>query len=129
MDRVRSGATPIRPVLLSEFLDRHPPERRADVRTGAWNVGNTSGYDFSQWAGTDQQRRAIEKIFDVSRRYWNLAKGEVPAQSRSTLKAAREIILEGETSCFLFWGDAWVPKLYEELLGAVDRTVRGEERG
>ena len=135
MDRVRSGATPIRPVLISEFLDRHRPERQASVRTGAWNVGNTSGYDFSQWAGSDPQRRAIEKVFEVSRRYWDLAKSDIPAQSRGTLESARQIILEGETSCFLFWGDAWIPKLYErtaraeELLGIVDKTVRGGKRG
>jgi hypothetical protein len=44
------------------------------------------------------------------------------------------VILEGETSCFLFWGDAWVPKLYErtaraeELLSAVERTAGLRDR-
>jgi alpha-amylase/alpha-mannosidase (GH57 family) len=55
MERVRSGATPIRPALISQFIDRHPPREAAKVRTGAWNVGSTSGYDFSQWAGSDRK--------------------------------------------------------------------------
>jgi alpha-amylase/alpha-mannosidase (GH57 family) len=135
MDRVRSGSTQIRPILISDFLDRNAPEREAIVRTGAWNVGNTSGYDFSQWAGSDQQRRAIDKIFDASRRYWGLTKTALPENARRTLGAARDLILESETSCFLFWGDAWIPKLYErtsrveELLDTVERASGHRERG
>ncbi|PYV23670.1 MAG: hypothetical protein DMG24_13405 [Acidobacteria bacterium] len=30
------------------------------------------------------------------------------------LARALESILRAETSCYLFWGDAWIPKLYEE---------------
>jgi alpha-amylase/alpha-mannosidase (GH57 family) len=134
MDRVRAGAAPIRPILISDYLDLRPPLDEATVRTGAWNVGNTSGYDFSQWAGSDLQRKAIDKIFEVSRRYWDLAKVPLAGEARRTLDEARHVILEGETSCFLFWGDAWVPKLYErtaraeELLGAVERAAGRRER-
>ena len=134
MERVRSGATTIQPILVSEYLDRHAPVDEAAVRTGAWNVGNTSGYDFSQWAGSDTQRKAIDKIFEVSRRYWKLTKTSLPDQARRALGEARQVILESETSCFLFWGDAWVPKLYErtarveELLDAVERTAGRRDR-
>ncbi len=120
LERVRTGASPIRPVLLSDFLDRHRPQATAQVRTGAWNVGSTSGYDFSQWAGSDKQRQAIEKTFEVSRRYWALTGVDMSPEARHALESARHIILESETSCFLFWGDAWIPKLYE-------RTTRVEE--
>ena len=133
MNRVRTGASPIQPVLISEFVSRHPPEAEAYVRTGAWNVGNTSGYDFSQWAGSDKQRRAIEKTFEVSRRYWDLTKSDLPREARGILESARHLILESETSCFLFWGDAWIPKLYErtgrveELLSAAERAAHRKD--
>jgi hypothetical protein len=118
-------------VLISDFLQQHPPQDQARVRTGAWNVANTSGYDFSQWAGSDSQRRAIETIFGVSRRYWQLkarAAG-LPEASASDLEQARRLILEGETSCFLFWGDDWIPELYkrtaaaETLMGTIEQAL------
>ncbi len=132
MERVRAGNSPVRPVLISEFLDSHPARGEAHVRTGAWNVATTSGYDFSQWAGSSEQRRAIEKVFDVSRRFWAAGEwsGGLSGEARNALAAARQLILESETSCFLFWGDAWIPKLYErtgrveELLGIVERETR-----
>jgi alpha-amylase/alpha-mannosidase (GH57 family) len=130
IERVQSGEAPIAPVLLSDFLDKYPPRTDAHVQTGAWNVADTSGYDFSQWAGSDVQREAIEKIFDVSRRYWALARGGIPEKLRDELTRIRRIVLESETSCFLFWGDSWVPKLYErtqlaeELLGTVEEEMR-----
>ncbi|NIM19169.1 MAG: glycoside hydrolase family 57 [Candidatus Latescibacteria bacterium] len=129
VERVRSGDSLISPVLLSDFLEYHPPQTEAHVQTGAWNVADTSGYDFSQWAGSDKQREAIGKIFDVSRRYWALARGRVPENVRDTMSRIRRIVLESETSCFLFWGDYWIPKLYErtrlaeELLGTVERAT------
>jgi alpha-amylase/alpha-mannosidase (GH57 family) len=133
MNGVRTGESPIQPVLISEFVSRHRPEAEADVQTGAWNVGNTSGYDFSQWAGSDKQRQAIEKIFEVSRRYWELTKSDLPREAREVLESARHLILESETSCFLFWGDAWIPRLYErtgrveELLSAVERAAHRKD--
>jgi hypothetical protein len=46
--------------------------------------------------------------------------------------------LEGETSCFLFWGDEWIPHLYarigpaQQLLDAIERSLepgRKQTRG
>lgn len=119
VERVRSGESPIRPTLISEYLFTHPATDTAHVQTGAWNVADTSGYDFSQWAGSPAQRAALEKVFDVSRRYWALSERSLPPDARKRLEQARWLVLEGETSCFLFWGDDWVPKLYE-------RTERAE---
>jgi len=119
IERVRSGDSPVHPVLISAFLKENSPQREAHVRTGAWNVAETSGYDFSQWAGSETQRRALETIFETSRRFWSLRDRDLAPAARSQLEEARAVILESETSCFLFWGDTWVPKLYE-------RTVRAE---
>lgn len=114
-EKIRSGAIPICSVSLSEYIREHPPTNSAYVRTGAWNVGTTSGFDFSQWAGSDTQKQGVETIRQVSARYWKLLNSldQFPEGGLKTLKEARELILEGETSCFLFWGDEWVPKLYE----------------
>ena len=134
MERVRSGRTIIHPVLIAEHLAAHPPQSDAHVQTGAWNVANTSGADFSQWAGSATQRGAIEGLFALSRRYWRLAREGVAPGAQTDLAAARRLLLEGETSCYLFWGDAWVPQLHErvrragEFLDRVDHAVGGGRR-
>lgn len=117
MERVRSNQMAIRPISLSRFLAENPPEGTVDVQTGAWNVGSTSGYDFSQWAGSDSQRKALEAIWQLSRAYQEAARllgANRSAIADQRLRRARENILRAETSCYLFWGDAWIPKLYEE---------------
>ena len=115
MERVRSGEFPIKPVSISQYLKEHPASDRAQVQTGAWNVGSTSGYDFSQWAGSETQRRAVEAIHHLSRRYRAIEKRlrRPSAAVRKKLAQARALLLEGETSCFLFWGEGWIPHLYE----------------
>jgi len=115
MEKVRDGEFPVRPVSISAFLKKHPAETRAHVQTGAWNVGSTSGYDLSQWAGSDSQRQAAETVRRLSARYWGLAghAERLPPASREALGKARALLLEAETSCFLFWGDSWIPHLYE----------------
>jgi alpha-amylase/alpha-mannosidase (GH57 family) len=122
MDQVRGGG-PIRPVKLSEFLAKHPPREKANVQTGAWNVASTSGVDFSQWNGSETQKKGVGEVVEVSRRYWQLrekAERAARPEVRQKLESARKLILEAETSCFLFWGDNWVPKLYERTGPARD---------
>lgn len=60
MEKVRSGTTNIKPITISEYLKENPPESYVHVRTGAWNVANTSGYDFSQWQGSETQKKGLE---------------------------------------------------------------------
>jgi hypothetical protein len=38
------------------------------------------------------------------------------------LGRARENILKAETSCYLFWGESWIPKLYEHT-GTARRSL------
>jgi hypothetical protein len=89
----------------------------AIVRTGAWNVASTSGFDFSQWNGSESQKKAINALFETSKKYWNTVnqKGSLRIDQRARLRKAHQIILDAETSCYLFWGDAWIPKIYEKL--------------
>ncbi|MEM9537981.1 MAG: glycoside hydrolase family 57 [Cyanobacteria bacterium P01_E01_bin.42] len=115
IDTIRNNSTPVRSLKLSDYLQEHPPQESAFVQTGAWNVGNTSGFDLSQWAGSEAQKQAVETIVRVSDRYWQIAdsQNDLSATNQQFLTEARELILEGETSCFLFWGDDWIPQLYE----------------
>jgi len=105
MERVRKGDCPITPIKISDFIEENPPETHVVVRTGAWNVANTSGYDFSQWEGTEKQREGIEELWATSREYHRLGR-KIPE--------VEEHILRAETSCNLFWGDAWVHRIYED---------------
>ncbi|MBN1655616.1 MAG: glycoside hydrolase family 57 [Deltaproteobacteria bacterium] len=133
MDQVRSGG-PIQPIRISEYLAKHPPRQKANVQTGAWNVASTSGVDFSQWNGTTAQKRAVDEVIDVSRSYWELKDKISGREVTEKLNRARKLILEAETSCFLFWGDSWVPKVYErtkparEALEGVKRAIGWRRR-
>jgi hypothetical protein len=55
-------------------------------------------------------------------------------EARRKLDHARHLILEAETSCFLFWGDSWVPKVYErtgparQLLREAEAAAKGAAR-
>jgi 4-alpha-glucanotransferase len=105
MERVRAGQIGIRPISISEFIAQNPPRGRVDVRTGAWNVGSTSGYDFSQWAGSPSQKQSLDAVFQLRRRHNELADrltGGQRAAAEEKLKQARELILKAETSCYLF---------------------------
>jgi hypothetical protein len=113
MERVRSGQMPICPTSIREFVAENPPTSKVEVQTGAWNVGSTSGYDFSQWAGSTSQRKALEEIWQLSRTYHEMRRGPSRHLPETELSQVREHLLRGETSCYLFWGESWIPKLYE----------------
>jgi alpha-amylase/alpha-mannosidase (GH57 family) len=120
MEKARAGDYPVTPVLLGDYLRRMPPVAQAQVQTGAWNVGSTSGEDLSQWAGSPAQRAAVVELQCLSARYWDLlgrTATDEPGPALA-LARARHLILEAETSCFLFWGDAWVPYLCERTRAA-----------
>jgi len=113
MEGVRRGTMGIEPISISEFLEKYRPKERAEVRTGAWNVGSTSGFDLTLWAGTPAQKMALEEIYQVCWRYFELKRAY--PKKRELLQRARRLILASETSCYLFWGDAWLPRIYECL--------------
>ncbi len=128
MEKIRERSTNIRLVTLSEFLKKYPPVEEAHVATGAWNVASTSGYDFSQWGGSGSQKKAINALFEASRTYWQLKQKEkdLASQAKKNLAAARERLLDAETSCYLFWGDTWIHRIYGKLDQANEllRSVR-----
>ena len=132
MQAVHERAFPLRPVLISDYLAEHPPEEGARVQTGAWNVGTTGGFDFSQWAGSARQKAVMERVWDTSRRYARLHRkvesaGRCSAEAEDMLQRARELILRSETSCYFFWGDSWTPKAAAQLDAADERLRQAEE--
>lgn len=112
MERVQADDYPLQPTRISDYLAGHPPERRATVRTGAWNVGTTGGFDFSQWAGSPKQKQVLEQVWEVSHRYRRTqARAEdLSEQGERALTDAHDFILRAETSCYFFWGESWTPK-------------------
>jgi hypothetical protein len=114
MEQVRDGTCPIIPVRLADYLGRVTRTAHAQVQTGAWNVGSTSGEDLSRWSGSERQREAVAEVAQLSARYWQIKRGSADATARCCehLARARRLILEAETSCFLFWGDSWIPHLH-----------------
>jgi 4-alpha-glucanotransferase len=131
MEKARSGQMAIGICSAAEFARDNPPSTVVDVRTGAWNVGATSGYDFSQWAGSASQKQALDEIWRLRKKYDEISRRlttEKRANVEPQLRQAYDSILQAETSCYLFWGDAWIPKLYEktrltfELLNEIARS-------
>jgi len=128
MDRARALALPVTPVGLSDYLARRPPTSRAQVQPGSWNAGSTAGNNFDRWAGSQSQKKAAGHIQELSRRYWDIKRHQprLGDEGLGALARARSLILESQTSCFLFWGDAWIPHLYERLLTAECELARAE---
>ncbi len=120
MEEVRAGSYPITPVRLSEYLKQIRPVAHAKVQTGAWSVGSSPGEELARWAGSETQQRAVAEVARLSTRYWALTGRRVPGATAADepLGRARRLILEAETSCFLFWGEAWIPHLYHRTRAA-----------
>lgn len=114
MEHCRAGCSPIKPICLSQYLAQIRPLPNARIQTGAWNVGSASGEDLSQWSGSVRQRQAVTEVKRLSARYWDLCRDRPDAFrfASEAMFRARRLILEAETSCFLFWSDAWIPHLY-----------------
>ena len=117
MEQVGTDRSAATPVALSAYLKSYPPTAHARVQCGSWNAGTTAETSFNQWIGSGSQREAALAIHELSRRYWDLRRqaGLMDAAGKAALQHGRRLILEAETSCFLFWGDAWLPHLYARI--------------
>lgn len=120
MEQYRGGDTSIIPVKLSDYLDQQRPIAHARVQTGSWSVGSSTDADLAPWIGSESQRQAIDQVRRLSERYWSLRRSRPDAErfAGEALTRARHQILEAETSCFLYWGEAWLPHLQARTLPA-----------
>jgi hypothetical protein len=111
LHRVERGTSGrIRPTFVDDYLDRYGAQGEVTVRTGAWNTGWHDGSGFVQWTGSAAQQEAVARMARVS-----AALHERPGRSDERLDAARWRLLRAETSCNLYWGEAWVPRCHADL--------------
>ncbi|WP_423183173.1 hypothetical protein [Arthrobacter sp. NyZ413] len=114
LERARGGtAGGITPAFIGDHLDRHPPYGEVRVRDGAWNTGWHDGSGFTQWTGSLAQRDALQRVRQVSEQLHTAASR---ADSSSPgLEQARRHLLQAQTSCNFFWGEAWLGRCHDQL--------------
>ncbi|MCU0787198.1 MAG: glycoside hydrolase family 57 [Verrucomicrobia bacterium] len=132
LDRVRQGKTEIEPVFIHDYLDRHGAHGEVTVSTGAWNTGWHHGAGFLQWTGSGLQKEGLQRIREVSDQFHALRRQTDSTAPRPPaldyhLHEAHWRLLRAETSCNLYWGEAWVPRLHADLNEA-DFHLREAER-
>jgi 4-alpha-glucanotransferase len=93
MEHVNSGEYPIKPIFLSEFLRTYPATSTAVIETPSWQPSGG-------------QQHALQRIHALSERCHSAT------VSADILSQAKRLLLESETSCFLFWNDAWLDKIH-----------------
>lgn len=120
LDWVRRGETEIEPIFIHDYLNRFGASGEVRVGTGAWNTGWHHGMDFTQWTGSQAQKDALARI----RNFSQALEGTLQKVERyhvdsplvtEQLEHARWRLLRAETSCNLFWGEAWVPRIHSDL--------------
>ena len=104
----------IRPSFIHEYLAAHGTHGEVRVRPGAWNTGWHDGTGFTQWTSSPAQRDALTRIRNVSEQLHAAAERADPAD-RPRLDGAFHHLLRAQTSCNIYWGDAWVPRCHADL--------------
>ena len=123
LDRHLRGETSVTPTFIHDYLDEHGAHGEVTVRAGAWNTGWHHGVDFLQWTGSQTQNDALQRLHDFSA---DLHTTEAKANAakfgkaafNSALEQARWRMLRAQTSCNLFWGEAWVHRIDDGLNAA-----------
>jgi len=136
MELARRGDTEVRPVFIDEYLNQHGAFGEVRIRAGAWNTGWHNGVGFTQWTGSQLQKDTLKRIAETSQAFHQAesqiggSRGESPEQ-RSLLAEAQWHLLRAETSCNLFWGEAWISRSHQDLdaawnfLNQIPRSIPG----
>jgi alpha-amylase/alpha-mannosidase (GH57 family) len=133
LDWVRQAKTEIEPTFIEDYLNRYGAHGEVTIRTGAWNTGWHHGADFLQWTGSQAQKDALARLRNFSETLHALEKMAKDnkldsPQIAEPLEQARWRLLRAETSCNLFWGEDWVPRIHSDLNEAqphLDRATAG----
>jgi len=120
LDEIRTGNSNMRPTFISAYLDKFGAHGRVTVRRGAWNTDVHHGWDFHQWQGSQAQRDTSQRIREVSREFHKIADAAAkPQESNGELSRlideAHWHLLRAETSCNIYWGEAWIHKAHQDL--------------
>ena len=128
MEKVRAGrAGGIRPTFISDYLERHGPHGWVTVDPGAWNAGS----GFVQWTGSPAQQQALTRVGELSEavhaaRRNAIAIGAGNPDLYRRLEDALAMVLQAETSCNFFWGEAWVQRCHDDLDHATRHLEQAE---
>jgi hypothetical protein len=76
--------------------------------------------DFLQWTGSQMQKDGLQRLQEFSRQLHATEQAAKQAKLESsdftqTMEQARWRLLRAETSCNLYWGEAWVHRIHEDL--------------
>ena len=120
LERARTGTGPIRPTFIDDYLDRYGAHGEVTVNTGAWNTGWHHGHGFLQWTGSQAQKDVLERIALTSKAVhaarWEAGERHLGDEHlHYLLEQAMWRLLRAETSCNIFWGEAWVPRAHADL--------------
>ena len=120
LNRIRALECNIRPIFITDYLNRYGVHGQVVVKRGAWNTGRHSGAGFVQWAGSQAQKDGLSRIAAVSADYHaakQRRRDPSPAGNRvrAFLDEAGWRLLRAETSCNFYWGDAWIPRCHSDL--------------
>lgn len=128
--RARAGTSNVHPTFIHDYLNRHGAHGHVIVRTGAWNTGEHSGTGFVQWTGSQVQRDAWARIATVSKRIhdarWAAGQRGSISGGEARIEDAMWRLLRAETSCHLFWGEAWTQRCHDGLDEALAWLARAE---
>ncbi|MGD8909193.1 MAG: glycoside hydrolase family 57 [Chromatiales bacterium] len=120
LDYARSGVGAILPSFIDDYLNRYGAFGEVRVNAGAWNTGWHNGQGFLQWTGSQAQKDALQRIsitsdalHDARERAAERLSGDPELAHR--IEQALWRLLRAETSCNVFWGEAWVPHVHNDL--------------
>jgi alpha-amylase/alpha-mannosidase (GH57 family) len=120
LEHARSGAGTIQPSFIDDYLNRYGTFGEVRVNTGAWNTGWHNGHGFLQWTGSQAQKDVLERISLTSHTLHDTREQAVRLPSFDPeldhqIEQALWRLLRAETSCNVFWGEAWVPNAHRDL--------------
>jgi hypothetical protein len=130
LDRVRAGEANLRPTFIPDYLNTHGARGEVRVATGAWNTGWHHGKGFTQWTGSETQRAVLSRYGVLSEQLQGLLRrldpdadskagsdvdSTAPERVVEQLEEVRWHLLRAETSCNIFWGEAWCNRADEDL--------------
>ncbi|PQJ95435.1 glycoside hydrolase family 57 [Chromatium okenii] len=129
LEQVHAGISNIVPTFIHEYLDTYGVHSEVKVRTGAWNTGWHHGRDFTQWTGSEYQRKVLAECGRMSQlvhdaRWFAGEHGMTEGAHANAIATALNALLRAETSCHFYWGEAWVPRAEADL--AISRAALNE---
>ncbi len=129
LQRAREDENALRPIFISEYLDRYGAHGEVRVRTGAWNTGWHHGRDFTQWTGSLRQQLVLQQQASLSKQLhdmrWKAGEmGVDDAQVHALLEQAMWRLLRSETSCNIYWGEAWVERAEADMAASREALLK-----